>query len=264
MREGYGCPRHRWHREANNRVRESRGTSTPTVITRGHPRSAAFHPSSFILLRSRNAAGDKDFSLTNNIEIIAAFRAPEHRNRHIYVHTSSTCERAEKTRYKKRRDGGDVRRMRSRYRSRRGSCYNRKVSCSGRRQASEHHLATALTYVTGSHNNFTLRGIRYTMCDACFLEVSSFSFAGEKKDHACRALVVTYAGGTDREEEQVLIPRWNRSFCCRRVVALFERSSDTWRERFVRLFYTYRIDCRAIINIIINNFQLVIFGSQHI
>lgn len=38
---------------------------------------------------------------------------------------------------------------------RRGSCNNRKVSCSGRRQASEHHLATALTYVTGSHNNFT-------------------------------------------------------------------------------------------------------------
>lgn len=44
---------------------------------------------------------------------------------------------------------------------RHGSCNNRKVSCSGRRQASEHHLATALTYVTGSHNNFTQpRGTR--------------------------------------------------------------------------------------------------------
>lgn len=57
---------------------------------------------------------------------------------------------------------------------RHGSCNNRKVSCSGRRQASEHHLATALTYVTSSHNNFTEP--RGTMDDAQRAVPGSLSF----------------------------------------------------------------------------------------
>lgn len=84
------------------------------------------------------------------------------------------------------------------------SCNNRKVSCSGRRQASEHHLATALTYVTGSHNNFTRpRGTRYVV-QRMFPGSLSFSFAREKKRIA---LVIIRRQDRPGKGEQVITGR---------------------------------------------------------
>lgn len=98
-------------------------------------------------------------------------------------HVSSAKRGTGQRRYKKESRWREERKRGERWRCwrRHGSCNNRKVSCSGQRQASEHHLATALTYVTGSHNNFTRpRGTRHDV-QCMFPGRSSFPFAREKR-----------------------------------------------------------------------------------